>query len=119
MPAPKGNTNALKHGLYAKRFNETQRLGLRHMAWDDLRHEEFMLRVAADEIYKLLMESLSTIPIDIDHVTNLANSLAICTTATGSHARTHALLNGKERQIIDALSEALSLIDPFKDERRD
>ena len=36
MGAPKGNTNALKHGLYAKRYSPEETAGLRKMQPEDL-----------------------------------------------------------------------------------
>ncbi len=42
MGAPKGNTNALKHGLYAKHYTPAERAELRRMLPDDLQHEMYM-----------------------------------------------------------------------------
>ena len=112
MGAPKGNTNALKHGLYAKQFNESQRLGLRKMAWDDFRHEEFAHRAVGACIFRLLQVLLAEETPDIDQVVKLANSLARNTESTGTSARTHALFNRPDTVIEDALSEALDNI-PF------
>jgi hypothetical protein len=117
--APKSNTNALKHGLYAKQFNDDQRLGLKRMAWDDFRHEEFAHRVIGVQIFMLLNEKLAVQHPDIDQVVKLSNSFAICTTTTGTHARTHAHLNGMDEQQGDALSEALSDVPFFLDDRTD
>ena len=112
MPAPKGNTNALKHGLYAKLFNENQRLGLKKMAWDDFRHEEFVHRSIGAGIFKLLQVLLAEKPPDIDQVVKLANSLSNNTASISTSARTHALLNRHDNEIADALSEALDNV-PF------
>ena len=47
--APKGNTNALKHGLYAKHYSPEEQKELRRMSFDDLQHEiNAMRKVAAD-----------------------------------------------------------------------
>ena len=112
MPAPKGNTNALKHGLYAKLFNENQRLGLKKMAWDDFRHEEFVHRSVGAGIFKLLQVLLAEKTPDIDQVVKLANSLSNNTASISTSARTHALLNRHDNEIADALSEALDNV-PF------
>lgn len=112
MPAPKGNTNALKHGLYARQFNETQRQGLRKMSWDDFRHEEFLHRSVGAEIFRLLQALLAKETPDIEDVIGLAASLAKNTAAVSASARTHALLNGRDMGITDALSEALDNV-PF------
>ena len=112
MAAPKGNTNALKHGLYAKQFNEAQRLGLCRMAWDDFRHEEFMHRSVGAEIFRLLQVLLAKETPDIEQVIKLAASLAKNTLTTGCSARTHALLNRPDEEEVDPLWEALD-IEPF------
>src|SRR5512137_2710286 len=117
--APKGNTNALKHGLYARHFNEAQRSGLKRMEWNDFRHEEFLHRVIAEGFFKLLNELLSGVTPDINLIVKLANSLARCTVAAGTHARTHANLNGLDDPLGDALSEALEDVPFFLDDRND
>jgi hypothetical protein len=119
MPAPKSNTNALKHGLYAKQFNEDQRKGLRRMAWDDQRHEEFAARVHGSEILRLIIIELSAPVIDIDKIVKLSSSLNNALIASGTSARTHAGLNGEDPNINDALSEALGNFHPFEDDRTD
>lgn len=108
----RGNTNALKHGLYAKQFNETQQTGLKKMAWDDQRHEINVARVAGSEVYKELQKVLSTYPIDLDQVVSLTYALMAAILATGTAARTHSLLNGVDEAVGDALSEALGNV-PF------
>jgi hypothetical protein len=115
MPAPKGNTNALRHGLYARHFNEDQRTGLRRMAWDDFRHEEFAHRAVGAAIFKLLNALLSRGEVDVDQVSKLCNALMLNTSATNTSARTHAILNGQDEQIGDALSQALEDV-PFDQE---
>ncbi|MGA2490609.1 MAG: hypothetical protein ABSF99_10580 [Anaerolineales bacterium] len=119
MPAPKGNTNALKHGLYAKQFNEDQRAGLRKMDWNDFRHEEFAHRAIGEAIFILLHDIITGFQPDIELVVKLVNSLAINTTATCTCARTHALLNGEEPESDDPLSIALDMVPAFLDERTD
>jgi len=112
MAAPKGNTNALKHGLYAKQFNERQRSSLKRMAWDDFRHEEFAHRTVGERIFGLLQELLAQENPDLEAVGKLMNALASNTASINVSARTHAILNGKDEQIQDALSEALGNV-PF------
>jgi uncharacterized protein YjcR len=45
--APKGNTNALKHGLYAKQYSPEEQKELRRMSFDDLQHEINAMRKVA------------------------------------------------------------------------
>ena len=112
MAAPKSNTNALKHGLYAKQFNQEQVAGLKKMAWDDFRHEEFAHRAIGQSIFKLLNALLSGQTIDIDQVVKLVNSLCNNTIATATCARTYALLNREDESDEDPLSQALDDV-PF------
>jgi len=112
MPAPKGNINALKHGLYAKQFNHDQISGLKKMQWDDHRHEVYGLRVIGAQIFKLLQIALSRSIVDVDEVIKYTNAYALCTTSTGGAARLHANLNGMEAPFGDALSLALGDV-PF------
>jgi len=112
MTAPKGNTNPLKHGLYAQQFTENQRLGLRKMAWDDFRHEEFLHRSIGAELFKLLRALLAEEQPDLDLAIKLAGFLAKNTLTTVVSARTHALLNPPDDAEIDPLEEALD-IEPF------
>ncbi len=114
----KGNTNALKHGLYAKQFNENQRQGLRRMKWDDFRHEEFLHRAIGEGIFKILQALLAKKTPDIDQVVKMVNALSINTTTTSTSARTHAMLNGRDEELGDALSEALDNV-PFDEETDD
>jgi hypothetical protein len=112
VPGSKGNTNALKHGLYAKQFNETQRLGLKRMDWDDFKHEEFAHRAIGAGIFRLLQVLLAQETPDIEQVIRLANALSNNTISTCTSARTHVLLNGQDDSLGDALSEALDNV-PF------
>jgi hypothetical protein len=116
--APKGNTNALKHGLYARFFTDNQRAGLRRMHWADHRHEVNAMRAHGADIYKLLQDLLSR-QLNVDQFVKLSNSLATAVTATGTAARTHAGLNGEDVQLGDALSEALDDVPAFTDDRTD
>ena len=49
MAPRKGNTNALKHGLYSRRFTDTEKQLLKKMDVDDLRQEIALLRVVVDD----------------------------------------------------------------------
>ncbi len=105
--AKTGNTNALKHGLYAKQFNEDQRKGLKRMDWNDFRHEELAHRCAGARIFALLQAALAKEPPDIDQIVQLVFALSKNTITTSTSVRTHAILNGQDEQLEDAFSEAL------------
>jgi hypothetical protein len=103
MPAKKGNTNALKHGLYAQRFTDIDRTQLRAMSESDLRFEIAMLRVTIDRILGELEKSRA-----MDKRLPLYGSLMNAVTTLNTTVRTHALLNGDDDHTLVAIEEALS-----------
>ena len=116
--APRGNTNALKHGLYAKHFTEQQRDGLKKMDWRDHRHEINLHRTIEENLFIQLQALFSQPVVDLDKVSKLVNSLYLNTSSISTSAKTHALLNGDEA-LGDALSEALAMVPAFEDDRTD
>jgi hypothetical protein len=103
MSAKKGNTNALKHGLYAKRFSDLDRTQLKGMSESDLRFEVAMLRVVIDRILTELEKSKA-----MDKRLPLYGSLMNAVTALNTTVRTHALLNGDDDHTLTAIEEALA-----------
>jgi hypothetical protein len=125
MGAPKGNTNALKHGLYAKHFSGEEQAGLRNMSTEDFRHEIHMMRVAITNVFEMqaeLRKAIQTIhgaedTEMIEALAKITNSLALAVTALSTVARTHALINGKDEAVSDALEQALNSLPIFLDEK--
>lgn len=121
MGAPKGNTNALKHGLYAKRYSPEEIAALRNMSPQDFRHEYFMMRVAVKNIFQIQqrirarMDSKegSSNPEDEGALAKITNSLAVAMTALNTTARTYALFSGTDTTLNDPLDEALSSLPIF------
>jgi hypothetical protein len=124
MGAPKGNTNALKHGLYAKHFTPEEQAGLRRMSPEDYRHEINMMRATIDRLfdiqirmYQLLDESMrSGKPVDTTGLAQISNSLSIAMTALNTTARTHALFNGTDTSLKDDFETALNSLPVFLDD---
>jgi hypothetical protein len=122
MSGTKGNTNALKHGLYAKHFTPEQRLGLQKMKPQDSTHQMYVLDVIIDDLFEqhiLEREQVKKLreqgqPVDLEALTRLDNSLALAITALNATKRTHALLNGKDTTSNDAFDEALNSLAIFK-----
>ena len=112
-PRP-GNLNALKHGLYAKRFTKEERKSLGQMPDNDLRQEIALLRVVADRILK----SFAEIENDADAQAKTASALTAAITALNTTVRTHALLTGQYSPLTDADDEAILSFDPFKNDER-
>ena len=124
MGAPKGNTNALKHGLYARHFTPEEQAWLRKMSPQDLRHELYMVRKAVDGVYIVQQRILARIdatpassdPEDEDRLARVTNSLAIAVTALNNTARTCALFSGADATLNDPLDDALSRLPIFLDD---
>ncbi len=125
MGAPKGNTNALKHGLYARHFNPQDQAGLRNMTPEDYHYEINLMRVAIQRLFDiqtrlhaLVDESLRlNQPCDVEPLSKISNSLSLAMTALSSMARTHALFNGTDTSINDALENALNGMAIFIDNK--
>jgi hypothetical protein len=112
MPAKTGNTNALKHGLYAKRFRAEELKDLRQMPADDLRAEIALLRVTLSRITSLIEDTE-----DADIKTRYINAATNAALAIATLARTHAILTGKYNPLEEALIAALSQTSPYHDNR--
>ena len=125
MGAAKGNTNALKHGLYAKGYSPEEMRGLKAMSPEDYRHEIYMLRVAVKNIFKIHGEMNKRLEktlesgqkIDVEALTKTTNSLALAMTALNTTARTYALFNGTDTTLNNPLDEALGSLSIFLDDR--
>ena len=105
--APRGNANAYKHGLYAKRFTDDQIKDLRRMPLDDLRQEIAMLRVIIDRMLELCLQDQ-----DIEIIAKTTNSLSIAVSTLNTTIRTHALMTGTYQPLDEALAAALDEV-PF------
>ncbi|MGA2488639.1 MAG: hypothetical protein ABSF99_00420 [Anaerolineales bacterium] len=125
MAAPKGNTNALKHGLYAKHFSPTEQAGLRSMSPEDYRHEINMLRVAVKNMFQIHSDLKKIVermlaceqPADVDGLAKITNSLALAVTALNTTARTYALFNGTDTSLNDSIEEAMDSLPVFLDDK--
>jgi hypothetical protein len=122
MSGTKGNTNALKHGLYAKHFTPEQRAGLQKMKPQDGTHHMYVLDVIIDDLFEQHILERGRVnaqreagePVDLEALTRLDNSLALAITALNATKRTHALLNGTDATSNDAFDEALNSLAIFK-----
>ena len=106
MPGKKGNTNALKHGLYAKNFTPEERKQLKKMSEDDLRFEIAACRLAFSKI----LETISGKKPDLE---TAIPQLHAAGTVLNTLVKTHALLSGNYSPLDDALQEALDNVAPY------
>ena len=104
MPAPKGNKNALKHGLYAKHYTESQRRDLQRTPPLEAFDEINMLRATLDHILELI-----TACEDEDRRVRLYNALYTGTQRLLAAMRTHTILVGDNQELLTSFWEAVSL----------
>jgi hypothetical protein len=124
MGAPKGNTNSLKHGLYARRFVPKDGYGVRSLASGDLQQEIHIMRIVVRNLFVLharLREQVDEVPRcdpqEVDALSRLTNSLSLAVTSLSTIIRTHALLNAADDSMNDALEQALDAMPIFLDEK--
>lgn len=123
MPAPKGNTNALKHGLYSKHFSAEEQTRLGKMSPEDYRHEINMMRVAIRNVFEIQVRLHKEVEdlmnagqgYDVEALAKITNSLSLAMTALNTTARTYALFNGSDTNVTDAFDEALDSLAVFLD----
>lgn len=111
VPGKTGNTNALKHGLYAKQFTDAERKLLKQMPESDLRQEIALLRVVVDRV----LTAFAAIEDDADALAKTATALTAAVLALNTTMRTHALLSGDYSPLADADDEAILAFDPYKE----
>jgi len=125
MGAPKGNTNALKHGLYAKHFSPEEQAWLRKMSPRDFRHEYYMMRVAVNAVFEIQQRIRTRMnsrldspnPEDEEALAKITNSLSLAITTLNTTARTYALFSGMDTTLNDPLDEALRNLPVFLEDK--
>ena len=104
MPGKKGNTNALKHGFYSKRFSQEENKALDCARQDPL-DEIACLRTHANRVSTWLLEKD---PSEMDETYFKAvNTLVTINIAIGTLLRTQALLTGKSSNIEKSIEDAI------------
>jgi hypothetical protein len=109
MPAPKGNTNALKHGLYAKRFTARERARLSNIDPRDITGESDALRITVDHI----LADLQKLD-DLELKAKMTNSLINAVATLAALARTYDRVNARHSPMLEGLEQALKR---FRDEQ--
>ena len=93
--APKGNCNALMHGLYAKHYTPEQKEELRKMGYGDLRHEMNVARMIVADMVKIHKQLMAGEPVDIEKLTKLDNAACNVIDKVSLCATRYAILNGE------------------------
>ena len=104
MPAPKGNKNALKHGLYAKHYTEQQKKDLQKTPPLEAFDEINMLRSTLDHLLELIADCE-----DEDRKVKLYNALYTGTQRLLAAMRTHTILVGDNQELLTSFWEAVEL----------
>jgi hypothetical protein len=125
MGAPKGNRNALKHGLYAKHYTAEELARLRKMKPDNYEPELEMIRSVVNNIYGIHAYLINLVneavknnqPVDVEALARITNSLSQALTALNTTARTHALFSGTDSSLNDDFEDALNSLPVFLDDK--
>lgn len=117
MPAPLGNSNALKHGLYARRITKGEREALGEAGdTTSLLSELELLRViisrAAARLKKA--EALATDkPEDVIAYAHLLGSLAAAFSSLSTSATRQAVQTGTFTPLNNAIEQFLAAVSPY------
>ncbi len=114
--APKGNTNALKHGLYAKHFRPEDKAELRRMAWNDLLYEIMAGRNIAERAMRIIDQEMGFPVVDTLKASIAIKVFMTVVTGIGALATRHGILNGKDPNLNDSFVQALSELPAFAEE---
>jgi hypothetical protein len=104
MPAPQGNKNALKHGLYAKHYTEQQKKDLQNTPPLEAFDEINMLRATLDGLLVLIADCE-----DEDRKVKLYNALYTGTQRLLAAMRTHTILVGDNQELLTSFWEAVAM----------
>jgi len=107
VAAPKGNTNALKHGLYAKHYSPEEQKELRRMSFDDLQHEINAMRKVAADILEEHNKIKAGGVVDLEQLARTDNSLCNAIDKVSLCAIRHSVLTGNNPTVNDSMLEAL------------
>jgi hypothetical protein len=103
-----GNTNALKHGLYAKYFDKDSLKAIRKIRPDDLLQEVATFRRALALVTNVFDNR------DADILLKHINAMSSAAASLNNLIRTHALLTGDYTPLTNALEETLDDVQPYQ-----
>ena len=104
--AQPGNTNALKHGFYSRRFNKIETQDLESSNLDDLSGEIALLRVFTRRVFELAQDVD-----DLDRAVHLLSVFSLSVGKLSSAQRTRAFLRSLGHdEMAQTLQQALAEI---------
>ncbi len=112
MSRRKEKNNAFTKGLFAQYFKPEEIKALKKMDWSDLTYEEFAHRSIAGRLLKFFDALTQMDQPDFKQLSSLLYALHLNTISTTTSARAHAFINGKDKEMDEALLDALDDV-PF------
>jgi len=107
--AQPGNTNALKHGFYSRRFLNIESDDLDVALMDGLQDEIALIRVVIRRVFERASEE----ELDLDQLTRSLATLGRASTQLANLLRTQKVISGTDQSLLtSALREALKDVHP-------
>jgi hypothetical protein len=116
MPAPKGNTNALKHGLYARHYQPDETKELKRMEANNLLYELMAARSKAEKCQALAEAEINKPMKEVKNIVAYLTAWDFALNTVGALASRIAILTGENTTLQDSLTEALSGMRQFDPE---
>ena len=116
MPAPKGNLNALKHGLYARHYTPEETKELKRMECDNLLYELMAARSKADKCHGLAEAEIVKPEKDVSKIVAFLGAWDAALLTVGTLAGRIATLTGQNTTLNDSLAAALAEMPAFDPE---
>ncbi len=113
MAAPKGNHNALKHGLYATHFSPQTLARIRQMSPLDLQQEISLMRVAVKNLFELHNRLFTEGPKDPEEFRKITNSLSLAVATLTTAVRANVLFQAQNSSQNNSISSAMENLPVF------
>ena len=102
--APRGNTNAFKHGYYSRRYRSLELSDLDAALSDGLDDEISLLRVIIRRVFEYANDAEDQ---DLDTWSKALSTLGAAATRLGGLLRTQQLISGGNNDVVSILSSAI------------
>jgi hypothetical protein len=110
--AQPGNSNAMRHGFYARHFTATEHATIESVTERDLESEIIMARVAAARVYQAFIDS------EGEEMIAIFKALTDANIKLGTLLRTQKLLRGEGAGDFDLLAAALAELAPTREKEK-
>ncbi len=113
MGAPKGNRNALKHGLYARHLTPEAIDTLRRISPTDFQQEISIMRVLIKDLFEIHHRLYSQKKPDIEAFRMVSNSISLAVSTLHSAVKTFSLIQGQNCSQDNSILEAIRKLPIF------